>query len=371
MDRRTFLKSAAVTAGLSGTALLAACEKKPPPGEPAPAAVTTAQATEWRMVTTWPPGLPILQESAERIAASVERMTGGRFRIRVYGGGELVPPLGAFDAASQGTVEMSHGAAYYWAGKAAAAQFFTTVPFGMNAQQTNAWLVSGGLDLWRELYAPFDMVPFQAGNSGVQMGGWFRKEIKTLRDLKGLKMRIPGLGGDVLRKAGGTPIGLPANEIFKALERGVIDATEWVGPLHDLKMGFYQAARYYYYPAWQEPSAVIECAVNKTAWEALSPELQAILEMAVAEAAQWVLASFEAANPAALKELVEQHDVRLVQFPNSILRELRTIAEQILGEVADRDPMARKVYDSYTAFQKANGKWQEISEWAMQHALSL
>ena len=197
------------------------------------------------MVTTWPPNFPILGEGCKLMADWVEKMSGGRLKIQVFGGGELVPPLEAFDAVSSGSVELANGASYYWAGKVPSAQFFATVPFGMNAQQMNGWILSGGgQELWDEVYAPFNVKGYPAGNTGVQMGGWFNKEINSLDDLKGLKMRIPGLGGKVINKAGATAVNVAGGEIYTNLERGVIDATEWIGPFHDYKMGFHKIAKY-------------------------------------------------------------------------------------------------------------------------------
>ncbi|MFQ5587105.1 MAG: TRAP transporter substrate-binding protein, partial [Thermodesulfobacteriota bacterium] len=270
MKRRDFLKKAGATAAAAGTALAF--------GAPA---VHARKSFNWKMVTTWPPHFPVMGEGAETFARWIEEMSEGRLRIQVYGGGELVPPLQAFDAVSQGIVEMGHGASYYWAGKAPATQFFAAVPFGMNAQQMNAWLYSGGgLALWEELYAPFNLVPFPAGNTGVQMGGWFNKEIKSIQDIRGLKMRIPGLGGKVIAKAGGSAILSEGGEIYTNLDRGVIDATEWVGPYHDYLMGFHKVARYYYYPGWHEPGTVLEVIINRGAFARLPKELQQVVRSA-------------------------------------------------------------------------------------------
>jgi TRAP-type mannitol/chloroaromatic compound transport system substrate-binding protein len=238
MKRRDFLKK-------SGTVAVAAAAGTMING---PAVWAKGKRFQWNMVTTWPPNLAVLQTGAERFAKRVEEVSNGRMKINVYAGGELVPPLGVFDAVSSGTVQMGNGASYYWAGKVPAAQWFTSVPFGLNAQGMNAWLSSGGLGLWEKIYDPFNLVPRPMGNTGMQMGGWFRNQINSVDDFKGLKMRIPGLGGKVVARAGGAVVLKPASEIFTSLERGVIDATEWVGPLHDLRMGFYKAAPYYYYP---------------------------------------------------------------------------------------------------------------------------
>ena len=229
MKRRNFIKKlgvAAIAAGAGTISVLTGCEKKDAKTDGKKAA--SRKTVNWKMATTWPPHFPMLGEGADKIAQLVNDMSGGKFKISVYGGGELVPPLGVFDAVSQGTVEMGHGAAYYWAGKVPAAQFFAAVPFGFNAQSQNAWINSGGgLALWEEIYKPFNLKPYTAGNTGVQMGGWFNKEINTIKDLKGLKMRIPGLGGKVLAKAGGNAILVAGGEIYTNLDRGVIDATDW------------------------------------------------------------------------------------------------------------------------------------------------
>ena len=225
------------------------------------AGIKTAEAKpehKWKMVTTWPKNFPGLGTGAENLATLIGEMSAGRIEITVYGANELVPAFEVFDAVSQGTAEMGHGAAYYWKGKSEAAQFFATVPFGLTAQEQNGWFYyGGGLELWTELYAEFGLVPAPAGNTGVQMGGWFNKEINSVSDLEGLKMRIPGLGGEVLKRAGGTPVSLPGGELFTSLQSGAIDATEWVGPYNDLAFGLYKAAKYYYYPGWHEPGTTL------------------------------------------------------------------------------------------------------------------
>ena len=373
MERRDFLKhSGLVAAGAAATlAGLAGCsEKKEPAATPAaePAkeqapAVITEKKYEWRMVTTWPPNLPVLQTGAERFAKRVAELTNGRINIKVFAGGELVPPLGVFDAVSEGTVECGSGAAYYWAGKVPAAQWFAAVPFGFNAQGINAWFYSGGgLQLWEEVYAPFNVVPRPQGNTGVQMGGWFRKEMKTIKDYNGLKMRIPGLGGKVIAKAGGTVVLLAGGEIFTSLERGVIDATEWVGPMHDLRMGFYKAASYYYYPGWHEPGTCLEVMFNKKIYDDLPKDLQMALDVAAAETNMWSLCEFEAGNGAALQQLISEHNVNLVQFPAPLLDDLRKLAKETLEEEADKDAASRKVHEAFKKFKEQVGVWGSVSE---------
>ncbi len=332
--------------------------------------ITPAKTFHWKMVTTWPPHFPVFQTGVEQLAQDIEMMSGGRLKIKVFAGGELVPPLQTFDAVSQGSVEMGHGAAYYWAGKVPAAQFMSTMPFGMTAKGMNAWLYNGGgLELWRELYQPFNLVPFPAGNSGVQMGGWFNKKIETIADLKGLKMRIPGLGGKVLAKAGGTPILLAGGEVYTALERGIIDATEWAGPFHDKRLGLYRAAKYYYYPGWHEPGTVLEFIVNSKAWAQLPEDLQKIVEIATHSINQRIYTAFEALNIKALKELKEQYRVQVVEFPSEVLKELKRLTLETLDEEATKNVSFKKIYDAYQQFQRENSAWNAISDDAYSRAL--
>ncbi len=364
MERRDFLKKAGMTAAgaLATTAGLAACAQQKQEEAKGPA-VQPKKTYEWKMVTTWPPNLPVLQTGAERFAKRVEEATGGQLKIQVFAGGELVPPLGVFDAVSDGTVECGSGASYYWAGKVPAAQWFAAVPFGFNPQGINAWFYSGGgLELWEEVYAPFNVIPRPQGNTGVQMGGWFRKDMNTIDDYKGLKMRIPGLGGKVISKAGGTVVLLPGGEIFTSLERGVIDATEWVGPMHDLRMGFYKAAKNYYYPGWHEPGTCLEVMFNKKAYESLPVELQQTIDAVAAETNMWSLCEFEAGNGAALQKLISEHNVNLVRFPEELLADLRALAKETLEEEADKDPMSRKVHEAFKKFKAQVGVWGSVSE---------
>lgn len=244
-----------------------------------------------------------------------------------------------------------------------AAQWFSSVPFGLNAQGINAWFYSGGgLELWEEVYAPFNLVARPQGNTGVQMGGWYRKEINTMADFKGLKMRIPGLGGKVLAKAGGTVVLLPGGEIFTSLERGVLDATEWVGPMHDLRMGFYKAAPYYYYPGWHEPGTCLEVMFNKKAYDELPSDLKLIVDSVAAETNMWSLSQFEAGNGAALQELITKHDVKFRRFPDSLIEELRKLAAEVLEEEAAKDAMSTKVNEAFKKFKAQVGVWGSVSE---------
>lgn len=324
---------------------------------------TSAKQYKWKMVTTWPPGFPVLQEGAERFAKNIKEMSNGRLDIKVYAGGELIPPLQTFDAVSQGTVEMGHGSAYYWAGKVPEAQFFSTVPFGMTARGMNAWLYDGGgLELWRETYKPFHVIPFPLGNTGVQMGGWFNKEINSLEDIKGLKMRIPGIGGKVFAKAGGNPVLLAGSELYTALERNTIDATEWIGPYHDQRLGLYRAAQHYYYPGWHEPGSVLELTINQRAWDSLPADLQAIISNAAMAENVRMLSEMEQKNMFALQELKARPDVQLHRFPDEVLAKLKALTDETLAEEAVANPKFKHVYDAFEAFRAKNKAWSDISE---------
>ncbi len=319
----------------------------------------------WKMVTTWPKNFPGLGLAPENFARIVNEMSDGRLKVHVYGAGEVVPAFGVFDAVSQGVVEMGHGGAYYWTGKVPASVFFTSVPFGFTAQEINAWIHYGeGLELWREAYAPFNLIPFSGGNSGVQMGGWFNKEINSVEDLRGLKMRMPGLGGEILTRAGGTAVVLPGGELYTSLQTGVIDATEWVGPYNDLALGLHEVARYYYYPGWHEPGSMLEFIVNQDAYNQLPADLQAIVKYATRAVNQDMLDEYTARNNRALQTLIEEHNVQLRAFPDDVLLKLKQSADQIYGEMATKDPMTAKVYASFRAFLDDVSEYHRISEQA-------
>ena len=317
----------------------------------------------WRLVTSWPKNYPGLGMAPERIADLVEEMSDGQMVITVYGAEEQVPAFGVFDAVSSGSHQMGHSGGYFWKGKVPAAQFFTSVPFGLTADEINAWVNrGGGLELWREIYAPFNIYPIPAGNTGTQMFGWFNKEINSLEDIKGLKMRIPGIGGEVLKEAGGIPVTLPGGELFTALQTGVIDATEWVGPYNDLTFGFHQAAKYYYYPGWHEPGPMLELLINIDAWNSLPNHLQVIIETATKAVNQDMLDEYLAKNNQALTELIEVHGVELRKLPDDVIEEFRKISNKILDDLAKEDEVISKVYDSYLKFKNDVSAYHEISE---------
>lgn len=349
MQRRTFIAGAAgATAAGAGLGTRSAWAKS---------------KYEWKMVTTWPKNFPGLGTGANKLAELIGEMSGGRIEVKVYGAGELVPAFEVFDAVSRGTAEMGHGSAYYWKGKSEAAQFFSTVPFGLTAQEMNGWMYhGGGLELWSELYAEFGLVPAPAGNTGVQMGGWFNKEINSVEDLKGLKMRIPGLGGEVLKRAGGTPVNLPGGELFTSLQSGAIDATEWVGPYNDLAFGLYKAAKYYYYPGWHEPGTVLEAMINKEVFDGLPQDLQAIVLNACKVVNQDMLAEYTARNPAALQTLLTEHEVDLRKYPDDVITKLRALSNDVVAEIAEQDAFSQKTFASYQKFLKQAKEWSAISE---------
>ena len=326
---------------------------------------------KWRLVTSWPKNYPGLGMAPERIADLVEDMSNGQMQITVYGAGEQVPAFGVFDAVSSGSHQMGHSGGYFWKGKVPAAQFFTSVPFGLTADEINAWVNrGGGLELWREIYKPFNIYPIPAGNTGTQMFGWFNKEINSLEDIKGLKMRIPGIGGEVLKEAGGIPVTLPGGELFTALQTGVIDATEWVGPYNDLTFGFHQAAKYYYYPGWHEPGPMLELLINMDAWNSLPKHLQVIIEIATKAVNQDTLDEYLARNNQALTELIEVHGVELRKLPDDVIDEFRTISNKILSDLSKEDEVIAKVYESYISFKDNVTEYHKISEDAFIEARS-
>ena len=303
-------------------------------------------------------------------ADNVRKMSSGRLDIQVFAGGELVPALQTFDAVSQGAIEMGHGAAYYWAGKVPAAQFFSTVPFGMTTKGLEVWLYQGdGLKLWNELYRPFNLMAIPMGNTGVQMGGWFNKKIESINDLKGLRMRIPGLGGNVLEKAGGNPVLMSGGEIYTAFERGILDATEWVGPFHDLRLGLNRAAEYYYYPGWHEPGTALELIVNIQAWGGLPEDLKQIVISAAAAVSNWIYMAMEYQNNKALQELRQKQNVQILEFPLEVLTELRRLTTAALKEEAAVDANFNRVYENYQAFRSEYYLWDEVSEQSYQRSL--
>ena len=339
----------------------------------ATAAVTRAPSViaqpkvQWRMSTAYPAVLDQLQGSAQRLAKVVEEMSGGRFRIQVYPGGQIMQPFECFEAASQGKIEAYMGTSQYWKDREPAIEWFCTIPFGMDPQGMAAWYYQGdGRALWEDAYAPLNLVPRPAYSNAPQMGGWFRKKIGAVGDFRGLRMRIPNLGGKVYTKAGATTVLTPASEIYAALERGVIDAAEWVGPHDDMQLGLHKTARYYYYPGWHEPGTVEEFGFNKKAYEALPVDLRRTLDHAVAAVHAYAPADFRVKNAVALDRLRTEFKgkVEVLQFPASVLHDLRKLAAEVVKEESEKSSLAKKVHASFTKFQALVGPWDHVAEGA-------
>jgi len=328
---------------------------------------------KWRMPTTWTPALDVLQGSAQRLATVVEEMSAGRLHIEVSSAGQIIPPLGCFDAVSQGTIEAFMASTVHWPTKDAALPWFSTIPFGMNPEGMTAWFYqSDGLKLWEEMYAAYNLVPRPGPAVAPQMAGWFRKKVTTTGDFKGLKFRIAGLGGKVVEKTGGTVVFMPAGEIYGALERGAIDASEFIGPHDDMKLGLHNTARYYYYPGWHEPGAITEFTFNKKAYETLPVDLRRTLDYAVAAVQVYGLTDFHAKNAIALERLKTQFKskVEILPLPVPVLRDLRKLSTEVVREESEKTPMARRVHASFTKFQLLVGPWDHVAEGAYQQFVS-
>ena len=361
MDRRKFIKKIGFgsLAGLS----VAACSQDKVTTETKGQQTSTNQTFEWKMVTTWPKNFPIYGVAMERLAKRVYEMSAGRLHIKVYGAGELLPAFESLDAVSKGAVEMAHSSAYYWAGRNPALQFFSSIPFGMNAMQMEAWLhKGGGLELWQQAYKPFNVIPIPTGNTGAQMAGWFNREINSADDLQGLKMRIPGLGGHVLNKLGGTAINLPGPDILTAMQTGAVDAAEWVNPYLDLSFGLHKVAKYYYYPGWQEPGTTLESLINYDAFNALPQDLQEILYSAAQTAGTEMWNDYVANNGEALHKIRQMGSIELRRLPQGVLDELRTAATTAAASIAQTSEFAQQVYRSYMDFLEQTRHWLDLSE---------
>jgi TRAP-type mannitol/chloroaromatic compound transport system substrate-binding protein len=357
MERRRFIVKAGGTLAVAGAAVVVEAPY-----------VIAQPKVQWRMSTTWTPAIDVLQGSAERLARIVDEMSGGRFRIQVFPGGQIMPPFECFDAASKGTIEAFMGIAYYWAAREPAVEWFATIPFGMNPQGMAAWYYQGdGLKLWEDTYAAFNLVPRPGPGIAPQMAGWFRKKMSTIGDFKGLKIRIgAGLGGKVYVRAGGTAVLTPGAEIYAALERGVIDACEWVGPHDDTTLGLHRTARYCYYPGWHEPGSTNEFGFNKKAYETLPLDLKQMLTHAAAAVHVYGLTDFHNKNAIALEKLKTEFKgkVEILSLSAAVLRDLKKLAADVVREESEKSPMARKVHASFTKFQALVGPWDRVAEGA-------
>ena len=357
MKRRKFISNTAL--GATTAAALSACNQT----STSPSIQANSLPNiRWRMVTSWPKSLDTIFGGAETVCQRVKAMTNGRFQIDPYAAGEIVPGLQVLDAVQDGTVQCGHTASYYYEGKNPVLTFGTSLPFGLNAQQQNAWLYhGGGLETMHKIYADFNTINFPAGNTGAQMGGWFKREIKSVSDLKGLTMRIPGLGGKVMKRLGVNTQVLPGGEIFLALERGAIDAAEWVGPYDDEKLGLHKAAKFYYYPGWWEPGPTLEVQVNKSEWEKLPQEYQEIFKTAAMEANLNMLAKYDSLNGEVLKRLVD-NGTKLTAYSSEILQAAQKAAFDLYEENASKDATFKQVYEQWNKFRKQVSQWHRINE---------
>jgi TRAP-type mannitol/chloroaromatic compound transport system substrate-binding protein len=353
MDRRSFVTSSAAGGAVLGAA--ASLLAKPANAQALP-------EIRWRMASSFPKSLTTLFGGAEYMAARVAAMTDGKFRITPFAAGEIVPALQVLDAVQNGTVEMGQTAPYYYVGKDPTFAFFSTVPFGFNARQQQAWMLhGGGLELMNDFMKEYNITARFAGNTGAQMGGWFRKEIKTPDDIKGLKFRIAGLAGSVIARMGGVPQQIGGGDIYPALEKGTIDAAEWVGPYDDEKLGLYKVVKYYYYPGWWEGNAMLCMYFNQDKYNALPPAYQAILDAACQEANNWVQAKYDSENPAALRRLVANGAV-LRPFPREVMQAAYQASFEVYDETAAKNPKFKKVYDSWKAFREDEYLWFRVAE---------
>ncbi|CAD5374506.1 Alpha-keto acid-binding periplasmic protein TakP [Rubrivivax sp. A210] len=348
MERRSFVRSA----GLAG--VLAAAS--------APAIVHAQANIRWRLASSFPKSLDTIFGSAEVFAKKVSEMSGGKFQISVHAAGELMPAFGVVDGVQNGTIEASHTVPYYFFGKDPTFAIGAAIPFGLNSRQMSAWMFEGnGLKLMREFYAQYSIISFPGGNTGAQMGGWFRKDMKTLADMKGLKFRIGGFAGKVVERLGGVPQNIPGGEVYQALEKGTIDAAEWVGPYDDEKLGFYKVAPFYAYPGWWEGGPEVDFFLNRKAYDALSPEYKAIVESASAYAHVDMQAKYDARNPAALKRLVA-NGAKLFRFPKDVMEAAFKESMALYSELSASNPAWKKVYEDYASFRRDANLWFRFTE---------
>ncbi|MFQ5571272.1 MAG: TRAP transporter substrate-binding protein [Rhodothermales bacterium] len=361
MERRDFMKKAAL--GATAGAVLAGCNTPTPGSENGAPAIQTQPTLRWRLASSFSRSLDTIFGAADVMANRVSQLTGGRFSIRSYSGGEIVPAFEVLESVQKGTVQMGHSASYYYIGKNPAFAFDCTVPFGLSARQYNAWAYyGGGTELLRELFADFNILNFPGGNTGIQMGGWFNREIHSAADLRGLKMRIPGMGGRVMDELGVTVQQIPGGEIYPALERGAIDAAEWVGPYDDEKLGFHKVVQHYYYPGWWEPGPSLSFYVNKDAWDTLPTGYQHALEVATAEANLYMLSRYDAQNLPAFQRLLDQ-GVQVHPFPTDVMQAASDITTELL-ESQSSDPGYARIFAAYKKWREDSYRWFSTAEHA-------
>jgi len=367
MKRRDFLTGAG--AGLAAGAAGAYALTGSPKSASGPDAAGGARPKRgrkthrWKMVTAWPKNMPGLGVGAERCAERITRLSEGELTVKVFAAGELVPAFECFDAVSGGVAELSHAAAYYWQGKSKAANFFASVPFGLTAAEQTGWVrYGGGQELWDELYKKFGLKAFIAGNSGAQMGGWFNRKIRSVEDFQGLKMRMPGLGAEVLRRVGAAAVNISGTELFAALQTGAIDATEWIGPWNDVAFGFHKIAKYYYGPGFHEPGTTLELMVNLEKYEALPQHLQDIIQAACQMENDEMLAEYAVRNANALAALRKEHKIELSHFPDDVVDALGKAANAVLAELEGVDDITGRTYRSFMAFRDNATRYSAFAE---------
>ena len=361
MKRRKFIQGAAV----AGVATAAAASNFPSPA-------ISQGLKRWKLAMSWPLNSPGLGTSGQRVARRITQLSEGKIEVKVYGGGELVPAFGVFDAVSAGDAEMYQSAEYYWQGKHKAFNFFTAVPYGLTGTEHAAWMkYGGGQELWDELSAQFGIKGFLGSSTGTQMGGWYRKTIDTLDDFKGLKFRMPGIGGEVLRALGVTVVNLPVAEIYPALASGAIDAAEWVGPWHDLAFGFHKITKHLYFPGFHEPGTTGSFAMNKKLWDSLTPTEQLMIQTVIDAEAHIQFAEFNARNLGSLKVLLNKHGVQLHEYPRDMLIKIGEVAGDVVRQIGNTDAMTKRVYDSFISYRTQAITWAKIGEQAFMNARSL
>ncbi len=362
VDRRTLLAGGALALTAAGCGQGGAGSQENAENSPSAPAVARRRR-EFRMVTTWPPNFPGLGDMATRLAQKVDELSEGAMSIRVYSAGELVGAFEAFDAVASGSADMYHGAEYYWQGRSPGFNFFTAVPMGFTPWELGAWLDhGGGQELWEELSGEFGVIGIACGNSGPQMGGWFTREINSLEDFRGLTMRIPGLGGEIMRGLNAAAVAIPGSEIFPSLQSGAIDATEWVGPWNDLAFGFHQVADYYYGPGFHEPGSALALGVNRGVWDGLTAEEQNIIRIACRWVTDYSINEFAYENARALQTLESEHGVQLRQYPDDVWARVAELSRDVVAAQADADPITRRIYDSYMEARRMLLAWAPYSE---------
>ena len=356
MRRRRFL-TGAISAGTAGAGALSLASTFPKPA-------LAQERVEWRMVTAWPKGLPGLGSSAERLAERITQLSGGRLTVKVFAGGELVSPLQGLAAVSQGLAEMAHDFSLYHIGQMPAAALFSAVPFGLTPSEFNGWInFAGGQELWDELYDSVGVKPFLAGNTGVQMGGWFLKEVKSVADLKGLRFSVPGYGGEALKKLGVETVTLASGELFGRLQDGSIDGAEWIGPYNDLSLGLYKITKLYYWPGFQEPGTGLECVVNKSKFAALPDDLRQIVAAACLAENDLTAAEYSGRSPGALATLVNEYGVQLKKFPRDVLMAFGNASSEVIAEVLENgDDITKRIVTSYLKHRKAALPWSRVAD---------